>query len=207
MSAASLVFQPLRFFVYKDSCFIWLSNSWSFFRKCLICDSLQETLSFCSLQEWIICSPPWSYGTSALITISYNSSHTPLWILVYLPFADFGTGFVITVILNKSYFGCASIAIINDIFVNVKVFVVLTSKRKSGWFSKHVSNNLKYDFSIPCMCVDIQIQLSTAIILGLIRCIITGNRTTNFLYTSLHELVNFEQFICLYFCVSRIIIF
>lgn len=24
------------------------------------------------------CSPPWSYGTSVLITISYNASHTPL---------------------------------------------------------------------------------------------------------------------------------
>lgn len=52
---------------------------------------LRKPLSFCS--------PPRSYGTSVLITISYNASHTPLWIL---PFSDIGTGFVITVILNKS---------------------------------------------------------------------------------------------------------
>lgn len=94
----------------------------------------RKLLSFCSLQEWIICSLPWSYGTSVLITISYNTSHTPLWILVYLPFGDTGTGFVITVILNKSSFGCASsIAIISDILVNLKVLVALTSKRMSDW--------------------------------------------------------------------------
>lgn len=95
----------------------------------------RKPLSFCSFQEWIICSPPWSYGTSVLITISYNTGHTPLWILVYLPFGDIGTGFVITVILNKSEFGCASfIAIISDILVNLMVFVVLTSKGMSDWY-------------------------------------------------------------------------
>lgn len=67
-SAASLVFQPVRFFIYKDSFFflISLSNSWSFFRMCLICDSLQETFVilftprmnylFSSMVLWNICA-------------------------------------------------------------------------------------------------------------------------------------------------------
>lgn len=68
--------------------------------------------------------------------------------------------------------------------------------------SKQGSNNLKYDFSISMYVYGYKIQLSIAIMLGLIRHIITGNRTANLLYTNLHELGNFEQFICLYFHIS-----